>query len=162
MQEGLDKVDKRLSCISPLKKMAQENLNYISSLDQSILAKAFRGELVPQDPNDEPASELLKRIKKERESMVAKGKTQKKRIVKKTPIKTSEKANALEVLILSEFPQDKFTFDDLSNKIAIQYDELKKAIFLLLEEGVKLTHGKKLAMFFYNHTEGMHFKVRRS
>jgi len=32
-------------------------------LTQSILAKAFRGELVPQDPNDEPASELLKRIK---------------------------------------------------------------------------------------------------
>lgn len=31
-------------------------------LTQSILAKAFRGELVPQDENDEPASELLKRI----------------------------------------------------------------------------------------------------
>jgi len=35
-------------------------------LTQSILAKAFRGELVPQDPNDEPASELLKRIKESR------------------------------------------------------------------------------------------------
>lgn len=35
-------------------------------LDQSILAKAFRGELVPQDPNDEPASALLARIKAER------------------------------------------------------------------------------------------------
>lgn len=35
-------------------------------LNQSILAKAFRGELVPQDPNDEPASELLARIKAER------------------------------------------------------------------------------------------------
>ena len=34
---------------------------------QSILAKAVRGELVPQDPNEEPASELLKRIKAERE-----------------------------------------------------------------------------------------------
>jgi type I restriction enzyme S subunit len=31
-------------------------------LDRSILAKAFRGELVPQDPNDEPAGELLARI----------------------------------------------------------------------------------------------------
>jgi len=28
----------------------------------SALPKAFRGELVPQDPNDKPASELLKRI----------------------------------------------------------------------------------------------------
>ena len=31
-------------------------------LTPSVLAKAFRGELVPQDPNDEPASELLKRL----------------------------------------------------------------------------------------------------
>lgn len=37
------------------------------TLDRAILAKAFRGELVPQDPNDEPASVLLERIKKERE-----------------------------------------------------------------------------------------------
>lgn len=35
-------------------------------LTQSILAKAFRGELVPQDPNDEPASVLLEKIKTEK------------------------------------------------------------------------------------------------
>lgn len=35
-------------------------------LEQSILARAFRGELVPQDPNDEPASVLLDRIRAER------------------------------------------------------------------------------------------------
>ena len=40
----------------------------LSQLDQSILAKAFRGELVPQDPNDEPASVLLERIRAEREA----------------------------------------------------------------------------------------------
>lgn len=33
------------------------------SLSPAILAKAFRGELVAQDPNDEPAVELLKRIR---------------------------------------------------------------------------------------------------
>lgn len=38
----------------------------IDHLTQSILAKAFRGELVPQDPNDEPASVLLERIKAQR------------------------------------------------------------------------------------------------
>lgn len=37
-------------------------------LNQSILAKAFRGELVPQDPNDEPASALLDRIRAVRET----------------------------------------------------------------------------------------------
>ncbi|EOD77327.1 Type I restriction-modification system, specificity subunit S [Grimontia indica] len=34
----------------------------VDKLTQSILAKAFRGELVPQDPNDEPAEKLLERI----------------------------------------------------------------------------------------------------
>ena len=38
----------------------------IDHLTQSILAKAFRGELVPQDPNDEPASVLLERIRAQR------------------------------------------------------------------------------------------------
>ncbi len=35
-------------------------------LTPALLAKAFRGELVPQDPNDEPASELLERIRADR------------------------------------------------------------------------------------------------
>ena len=34
----------------------------VEKLTPALLAKAFRGELVPQDPNDEPASELLARI----------------------------------------------------------------------------------------------------
>lgn len=41
----------------------------IDRLTQSILAKAFRGELVPQDPNDEPASALLERIKAQRAAL---------------------------------------------------------------------------------------------
>lgn len=39
---------------------------YTDKLTQAILAKAFRGELVPQDPNDEPAEVLLERIKAEK------------------------------------------------------------------------------------------------
>ena len=35
-------------------------------LHQAILAKAFSGQLVPQDPNDEPESVLLERIRAER------------------------------------------------------------------------------------------------
>lgn len=41
---------------------------YVDRLTQSILAKAFRGGLVPQDPSDEPASVLLERIRAKRAS----------------------------------------------------------------------------------------------
>lgn len=43
-------------------------------LTPSLLAKAFRGELVPQDPDDEPASELLKRLAAQREAAGSKPK----------------------------------------------------------------------------------------
>lgn len=50
----------------------------VPSLDQSILARAFRGELVPQDPSDEPASALLDRIRAEREAAEAEASAAKK------------------------------------------------------------------------------------
>ncbi len=50
---------------------------HIKQLRQTILNLAVRGKLVPQNPNDEPASELLKRIIKEKE-LVAKGEKTKK------------------------------------------------------------------------------------
>lgn len=43
----------------------------VGSTTSSALSKAFRGELVPQDPSDEPASELLARIRKSRELVPA-------------------------------------------------------------------------------------------
>ncbi len=55
----------------------------LSLLDQSILAKAFRGELVPQDPTDEPASVLLDRIRTARETSAPP--TKPKRAPKPTP-----------------------------------------------------------------------------
>ena len=42
---------------------------YSTRLRQSILKRAFEGKLVPQDLTDEPASELLARIKAEREPL---------------------------------------------------------------------------------------------
>lgn len=38
----------------------------VDKLTPALLAKAFRGELVPQDPNDEPAAVLLERIRAQR------------------------------------------------------------------------------------------------
>ena len=51
--------------------------NGIKKLRELILELAMRGKLVPQDPSDEPASELLKRISEEKARLVAEGKIKK-------------------------------------------------------------------------------------
>ena len=56
----------------------QLNESLPSRLRQSILQEAIQGRLVPQDPKEEPASELLKRIRKEKEHLVKEGKLKKK------------------------------------------------------------------------------------
>ena len=59
-------------------------------LRQSILQEAISGRLVPQDPNDEPASVLLQRIREEKARLVKEGKLKKKDLVE-TPITDEEK-----------------------------------------------------------------------
>ena len=53
-------------------------------LRQKILDLAIRGKLVPQDPNDEPASVLLERIKAEKERLIKEGKIKKSKKSAKT------------------------------------------------------------------------------
>jgi type I restriction enzyme S subunit len=68
-------------------------VGYTDDLTQSILSKAFHGELVPQDHNDEPASELLKSIKEKKERATAsQNKIHRQRYVKrrKKPVEKSD------------------------------------------------------------------------
>lgn len=66
------------------------NASLPSRLRQSILQKAIQGRLVPQDPNDEPASVLLEKIRKQKEQLVKEGKLKKKDLAT-TPIADDEK-----------------------------------------------------------------------
>ncbi len=59
-------IEAKLSETDQLDQTITTSLQQAEALRQSILKKAFSGQLVPQDPNDEPASELLARIKAER------------------------------------------------------------------------------------------------
>ncbi|HPT50191.1 MAG TPA: restriction endonuclease subunit S [Accumulibacter sp.] len=59
-------LDSKLSEADQLDKTLDTALRQAEALRQSILKKAFSGQLVPQDPADEPASALLARIKAER------------------------------------------------------------------------------------------------
>ena len=60
-------LDARLEALEALDKEIDANLTRAEALRQSILTTAFNGELVPQDPNDEPAHALLARTRTGRE-----------------------------------------------------------------------------------------------
>jgi type I restriction enzyme S subunit len=66
-KEIVQRVDNLFKLADQIEQRYEKARAYVDKLPQSILAKAFRGELVPQDPNDEPASVLLERIQAERE-----------------------------------------------------------------------------------------------
>ena len=70
-KEIVRRVESLFALADSVEKQYTEAKKRTDRLTQSLLAKAFRGELVPQDPNDEPASELLKRIQAEREEQAA-------------------------------------------------------------------------------------------
>lgn len=78
-KEIVHSVESLFTLAETVEKQYQNAKQRIDRLTQSILAKAFRGELVSQDPNDEPASELLKRIAAEREAQKPVKKTRKKK-----------------------------------------------------------------------------------
>jgi type I restriction enzyme, S subunit len=63
----VSEIESRLSVCDKIEETIADSLKQAESLRQSILKKAFEGKLVPQDPNDEPASVLLARIKADRE-----------------------------------------------------------------------------------------------
>jgi type I restriction enzyme S subunit len=64
--EIVRRVEQMMNWIDRLVAEATSARRLIDRLDQVVLAKAFRGELVPQDTADEPASVLLERIRAER------------------------------------------------------------------------------------------------
>lgn len=103
-EEVILRVEQVLSVINKQEETIQILLDMSEVLRQSILKKAFSGQLVPQDSNDEPASVLLERIREEKASQpkspsrrkLSKKKTAKKKIAKKKAAnkKTTKKKSA--------------------------------------------------------------------
>jgi type I restriction enzyme S subunit len=65
-QEIVRRVDELFALADQVEARYAKAKQYVDSLKQSILAKAFRGELVSQDQNDEPATVLIERIQEAR------------------------------------------------------------------------------------------------
>ncbi|HDY7989228.1 TPA: restriction endonuclease subunit S [Vibrio vulnificus] len=77
-QEIVRLVDQYFAFADTIEAQVKKAQARVDNLTQSILAKAFRGELVPQDPNDEPADKLLERIAQARKEAEALAKAAKK------------------------------------------------------------------------------------
>jgi len=69
------KIEELLALVDDLETNKTDLQSYIKQAKSKVLEMAVRGELVSQNPDDEPASVLLERIKKEQKSSKSKGKT---------------------------------------------------------------------------------------
>lgn len=146
-----DYIVKRVRELYELASQVEEKYNLavenVDQITQSVLAKAFRGELVPQDPNDEPASVLLERIKAEKKLTASKPKTKKNIEINSGPIGVSVKIVSNEVTIvrkltkenilksIGELENDTFSFEDIKKHVSSgSYDELKEVLFEILDD----------------------------
>ncbi len=84
--EIVSEIEHLLTVADNTEAASATNLKRAARFRQSILKKAFRGELVPQDPDDEPASALLEKIRAERAKTQPKKRRGRPR--KKTPTQT--------------------------------------------------------------------------
>jgi len=73
----VEKVDELFALIDELDSNKEELLEVINLTRNQVLQLAIQGKLVAQDPNDEPASVLLEKIKEERDKLVKEGKIKK-------------------------------------------------------------------------------------
>ena len=69
-----ERADSSLFIIDTIDRDEDDLREYIQNIKSKILDLAIRGQLVPQDPADEPASVLLERIRAEKEELIRKGK----------------------------------------------------------------------------------------
>lgn len=127
-QEIIRRVESLLALADALEVRYTSACHQVERLTTALLAKAFRGELVPQDPEDEPATTLLKRVAVARNTQPAKA--LKARSLGKMPVAAT---NTEELLaIMSRLPEDGFTFDQLRAETPSDYETLQGHLFVLL------------------------------
>ncbi len=136
-EEIVRRVESLFSMADTVEKQFNVAKAKINRLTQSILAKAFRGELVPQSPNDEPAEKLLDRIQSE---LKKQPKTKVKRTTSKKPVvKNMKLTDAPENYLKNLMPKDgteihaKQLWQDSKMDIDDFYAQLKKEIINIEE-----------------------------
>lgn len=105
------KIEELLPFINEYDKKEQKlttlNQQFPDQLKKSILQAAIQGQLVAQDPNDEPASELIKRIQAEKERLISEKKIKKPKVKSEIAVRNGlpyEIINGVERCISDELP----------------------------------------------------------
>lgn len=130
-QEGVVKrVDALFTLADQMEKGLEHARKAVERITPTVLAKAFRGELVEQNPDDEPASVLLERIRTTRaEAAIApKPRNIGERRVRKQIDKQMVRAE------IEQMEEPRFTFVQLHERIHGDYEDLSAAVMELLPE----------------------------
>lgn len=95
-----DKLENSIDLIENQSSSLKASLTLLNTQKRNILTAAFKGKLVPQAPNDEPAQVLLERIQQQREAeaLVKKSSTKKRSTSKKTKKEVGMSQSILEIL----------------------------------------------------------------
>ncbi|MCR1897046.1 restriction endonuclease subunit S, partial [Ligilactobacillus murinus] len=88
----VDSYNELISKVNTIEKEQEQLKQLATQLKQKVLDVAMQGKLVPQDPNDEPASVLLEKIRAEKQRLYEEGKIKKKDLVETEIVKDGDNA----------------------------------------------------------------------
>ena len=154
-QKEIVRILDRILCNEDKSKELIDLEEHIDLLEKSILSKAFRGELGTNNPEDEPAIKLLERILEEKKSKPI--------ILKPDDIKTSGSVSKPELLVKGPSDNTQVLLEEIKNKYGnktfranelkdiseLSYDELKDALFELLESKLTMTFNENKEVITY-------------
>jgi len=132
-REIIRRVEELFALNGALGTKSKRALVLVEHLTPSVLAKAFRGELVPQDPHDEPASDVVAKLRVEQSNAVAEPPRRRPKTPGKRPTMSNTDKDAVKATIL-QLKADRFSFDELRAQASGDYESLRAALFELLEE----------------------------
>jgi type I restriction enzyme, S subunit len=138
--------------LDEIRKRVASNATCLAALEVRFLAKAFRGELVPQDPNDEPATALLERI---RAARAAEPKASKRsrptRVKEATPMRaeptnghaTVHRDDPLDLVIAAfQRGEPRLGATQIADATGLDAAAVKRALATLVDSGQVRVHGR--------------------
>jgi len=150
----MSRVQEALGSVAALSAASSRQLGRIATVEQAALAKAFRGELVPQDPSDEPASALLSRIRAYRAAEPAKPRrgraaspapSETKQVASsapKAPPTEAEAGEPLELVVAAFQQAQRLTASAIAEATGLDAPDVRKALKALADAGQVRVEGK--------------------